>query len=265
MSARVTHFHHISTSASDKNTFEDIVKSANAFVKNLQETCNKRNYACLAIVCISEHDLKLGEIKAETRDHKVFVPLKPEYNKKIDPHIHIIILANPCETLSQYTIKYFQKKNIKSQHVCCDDYIQNAVPYAIKQSTKIRVAYCNIDALPKDMLKEFYTLAEEVNKSMNASAPIFKKISADYFQNEPVSETENDADPFTKIDTKEHDNYIINIRNENADEISSQLQCNNKYTGCSSITSIEQVPCQVLDNSKPPHSISYILPILNTS
>lgn len=190
MSARATHFYHISTDARVAIPFEDIVKYANAYVKNLQETCKKKNYACLALVCISENECNLGGVEASTRNHKVYVPISPRFDIKKNPHLHIVILANPCETLSQYTKMFFKKRNLDTFPRCCDNdtHLKNTISYAIRQSLKFRVASYNIDALPKDMLKKFYTLAEEANKLTKTTIPVFKKISSDYFQEDPVND-----------------------------------------------------------------------------
>lgn len=197
MSKRATHFEHISTG--HYQTTKDAIDDANAFRAWLQRICAKKEHNCLCYIGVSEIDHQTGKISCGKRGKKECLSTPGMKTKKVSPHIHIILLANPAETLSKMILKYFSRKGISGYHKCCDDYLANAIPYVMEQSSLYRTVACDVAQLPSDMVDQFYRLAEITNTSMNGYAAVFGELSAQYYGCDFVAESEglDIADPFT--------------------------------------------------------------------
>lgn len=269
-----THFYHISMSVGSNKTFDEMVRLANAYVKNLQEYSAKNEYSCLAIVCVSQHSGKAGGIEVGYRGKKVFRAIDGVGDIARNPHIHIILLSTPGETLSQYTKKYFSKRGIATFSECCDGYINTAIPYAMEQSTKFRVAYGNIDNLPKETIEEFYSIAENVNASMNATSPVFKKIPEDYFEDTNGLDEEA-LRPVYKTAMQPIAENVVPMRSNGTKNLYNQLQCNSIYNilyniiynNINKANGLNKTYCiysRIL-SIKDLISRYYIFPVLNTS
>ena len=122
MSARKIGLIHISTSSGFYDSFEDAVKDANAIKIRLERLCRQRNYSCIVIIGVSRHNGKLGKVKpskkkgSRGRPRKVFSGAGTTA-----PHLHILIVACPCETVRKELQENFNKKAIARGR----DYLHN--------------------------------------------------------------------------------------------------------------------------------------------
>lgn len=229
MSKRATHFEHISTG--HYQTTRDAIDDANAFRAWLQRTCAKKEHNCLCYIGVSEIDHQTGKISCGKRGKKECLNTPGMKTKKVSPHIHIILLANPAETLSKMILKYFSRKGISGYHKCCDDYLANAIPYVMEQSSLCRTVACDVAQLPSDMVDQFYRLAESTNKSMNGSTAVFGELSAHYYGCDHATEDEvlDISDPFTFLcnaGLQDLAEAPMVLRPELND---GELQCNSNY------------------------------------
>lgn len=231
MSKKETHFHHISISTGQYQTIKDAIDDANALKVWLQRNCTKKAHNCLCYIGVSEFHHETGKISCGKRGKKEFLNTPGMKAKKVSPHIHIILLSNPAETLSKMILKYFSRKGISGYHKCCDDYLANAIPYVMEQSSLCRTVACDVAQLPSDMVDQFYKLAEATNKSMNGSTAVFGELSAHYYGCDFVAEDEDwdIADPFTFLcnaglqDLAEEPMVLRPEWND------GELQCNSNY------------------------------------
>ena len=232
MSQRETHFQHISISTGQYQTIKDAIDDANALKVWLQRNCTKKAHNCICYIGVSEFHHGTGKISCGKRGKKEFFKTPGMKAKKVSPHIHIILLSNPAETLSKMILEYFMRKGISGYHKCCDKYLTKAIPYVMEQSSICRTVACDVAQLPSDMVDKFYRLAEATNKSMNGSTAVFGELSAHYYGCDFVAEDEdiNITDPFTFVCSAGMQDLAeeqMVLRPEWSD---GKLQCNNsKY------------------------------------
>lgn len=230
MSTRATHYYSISTSAGIYRNYDEALKEANALKMSLYRECKRNNYSCISFIGVSENDSDEGMIQVGVRGAKQFTSFLGKKSEK-SPHLHIIVLATPGETLSKY-IRDYLNRNQKSNccwSKCCDEYLDNVVPYVMRQCRKYRVASCNLDNLPQEQLAKLCQTTEAVNKSMGGVTPIFKGISDEFFSNSISDKKTNFDDPFTdSIETVNATTFGITSENS-AKWLAEKLQCNNKY------------------------------------
>lgn len=214
MSKRKTKVIAFNISAGTFKSFEETVKEANAIKIWLTRLCNKKGYSCKAIIGISKHNPKTGSITTQKtggkgrpitifeRKSKLMIPTTTE------PHIHIVLYANPADMITSLLAKHL---NNKYKHkVCwfndCSEYIYEAVDYVIRQSLKLRkVEIDNDNILAKDELG-FYSAINQAN--IHAKC---ERIAFTY--NEPPKEPET---PYTtetleaikKQKTLQYNSYI---------------------------------------------------------
>lgn len=107
MSARVTKKMSVNISAGTFKTFEEAVKEANAIKGWLNRLCKRKGYSCRVMIGVSENNPHTGKVTgARTgkpgRPKNIFVRgngvMRPTTT---DPHIHIVLIANPAETVAQ--------------------------------------------------------------------------------------------------------------------------------------------------------------------
>lgn len=141
MSSRIAKFMRIDYSFKFPS-FHEAEKEANRIREKVKREAERKSYAVQMLIGISDMD---GKTKEE-----------------VQPHLHIMFYACPCETLMATMVHYinvFQKKhNMKSaatKHGCDTGYI----PYIIKQSRKIR----HYEHDPDDILKNF-SIRKEVER-----------------------------------------------------------------------------------------------------
>lgn len=231
MSKKETHFHHISISSKYYQSTKDAINDANALKVWLQRNCAKKAYNCLCYIGVSEINHQTGKISCGKRGKKEISAYAGMKCRQVNPHIHIILLSNPAETLSKSILEYFTRKGISGYHKCCDEYIVNAVPYVMEQSSACRTVAYGSDQLPSDMVAKFYELIEATNKAMNGRNAIFDGLSDSYFNGSAYAaeEEQQPSDPFTFLcnaGLQDLAEEPIVLRSEWEGE---ELPCNSKY------------------------------------
>lgn len=231
MSKKEAHFHHISISTGQYQTIKDAINDANALKAWLQRNCAKKAHNCLCYIGVSEFHQETGKISCGKRGKKEFSNTPGMKAKKVSPHIHIILLSNPAETLSKMILKYFSRKGISGYHKCCDNYLTKAIPYVMEQSSLCRTVACDVAQLPSDMVDQFYSLAESTNKSMNGSTAVFGELSAHYYGCDYAAEDEvlDISDPFTFLCNAGLQDLAAAPMVLRPELNNGELQCNSNY------------------------------------
>ena len=153
MSAKVTKKMSVNIAAGTFKTFEEAVKSANAIKIWLTRLCERKGYSCKAIIGASENNPHTGKVvRVKTgkcgRPKNTFVRdsgiMRPTMT---DPHIHIVLIANPAETVAQALVKHLNTKYGKrvtwAKECRTKEHFENAISYLKRQSLKIRYAEIN--------------------------------------------------------------------------------------------------------------------------
>ena len=110
-----------------------------------------------------------------------FISLFENKFAKTLPHLHIILLANPGETVSQLIRNYFKEYNpiIKKSPVYakrCDDYIEKRVEYVVEQCVKFKtVVVGNMDNL-EPYAKQVLGLIEREDSKIGDFKPVFPTL-----------------------------------------------------------------------------------------
>lgn len=146
------------------NTIEEAEKEANTIYIYAQRKIIKNNWSCKMLIAIAD-DYKDCSCKLETvktgkkgRPIKKVVPVNKKA-KKILPHLHILVYANPGETLTKPIVRSINKRHKKNNN--CKDVISRRYPiegergryisYTFNQSPKMR--YFEHD--PQGLLDDF--------------------------------------------------------------------------------------------------------------
>lgn len=239
MNKRRTHFYHIITSSSIFQTFDEALFKAEALKRKIVDLCKKMNYCCLCYIAVSVSDPKSARVKVISRGKRIIVTKSRQKSKETNPHLHIVLLANPGETVANEIFQYLRKNEMGIQptkKVCHTyEHLKNVIPYAIFQSLNFRAFASNVENLPQDMLETFCSLAEKANKEIGGVKPVFQGVSDRYFagricdavNNESEDESSNVlfTNSFSPETTKSLENTEINdIFNE-----FDKLQCKYKY------------------------------------
>ena len=151
MSARKTNIIHITTSSGMYENFGAALKDANALKIKLKRLCGAKSYACLAIIGVSQHCGKIGSVqpkKLQTgrgRPHKVFTG-----SETTAPHLHIILLGCPCDTLRKEIQAFFNGKATMrgrayqgNVNITSVSNTKCLVAYVLRQSSAIRTVEVN--------------------------------------------------------------------------------------------------------------------------
>lgn len=155
MSTRVTKKMSVNISAGTFKTFEEAVKEANAIKGWLNRLCKRKGYSCRVMIGVSENNPHTGKVTGTRtgkpgRPKNIFVRgngvMRPTTT---DPHIHIVLIANPAETVAQALVKHLNTKYGKRVAWAkdCSDYYDTAVDYLKRQSLAIRRVEWNGDLL----------------------------------------------------------------------------------------------------------------------
>ena len=233
MSLRETNFQHTSTSSVYMQTFNDIVKLADTTKRKIERKCKKENYACLAIIGASENDKEYGSVQVGYRGLKKFIPKDNTSVKNPNPHIHMLSLSNPGESLARLITSFFTKKcnGEAGKHKKCNHYIGNMVKYLMMQSSKIRTVMYNVDQLPKEDVDRFCMLVEIENVKAGGVKPIFQGLSDKFFY-----ELKNKGEVLTNEYDVETAESIDNTNKSENEAIPQKLQYNNIYNNISNYT-----------------------------
>lgn len=203
MSARKTGYRAIHVSAGIFPTYEAAVKAANALKIQIGRLSARKGYTCSAIIGISENNPHTGEVTtAKTgkrgRPRKVFVRTNGTMQPvKTEPHLHIVIRAEPAETLAKEVASYLNRTYGKGKRVAwvknCGGYVEAVTHYIIKQSLKIRTINCK----DKDFCNNISTTsflftptpAETTSQTVEESMafPVQKEITQLSYNNKRIS------------------------------------------------------------------------------
>ncbi|MBE6806690.1 MAG: hypothetical protein E7527_01565 [Ruminococcaceae bacterium] len=234
MSARETNFHHTSSNSTYWRTFDECIKFATRIRAKVWRLCEKKDYSCLGIMGISENDKDQGSVQVGYRGYKRFVGNSKQVYKT-NPHIHMVTLANPGESISRQITSWFTHNSggKNAFHNNCNHYLPTAVHYLMAQSKKFRTVMYNVDKLPKEDVYTFCWLVEKENVQMGGVKPIFKGLSDEIFYSLKNNFDGSQNEVFTN-DYDEDTLKPLDITGESAINTPSEtLQCNicaNNYT-----------------------------------
>lgn len=104
-------------------TITEAEKEAEAIRAFTARLSQKNGWACKAIIVASEHRIESHKPVIESngkkgRPIKRFIPKNNKYVKKVQPHLHIIALANPAETLTSKIVQNINKRHRKKYTYC---------------------------------------------------------------------------------------------------------------------------------------------------
>lgn len=224
MSARETHWEHINSKSNGINSMEEGGKLLNSLAIAIQRECEKRNYACICFLGLSELDEKTGRVVTGYRGKKHIEAKENKEIKIVAPHIHAIILANPGEMLAEFIREHLREKtlNHSGQTRKCDHYLDKAIPYVLNQSSDYRVVICNVEKLPFEDVDYFCKQVEKINFETKGVKPIFSNLSRKYFE---AYKTSNEV--FTKVDEDKQPQTLLDISNKVNYKNTKELLCNN--------------------------------------
>lgn len=176
---RKTHVISIDVSSKIYSSFEEALKGADSLKDFVKRTCLKNDYSCVGFIGVSEYDTKFGNIVVDKFGKRIFQPsFLPNGSIKVNPHLHICLLANPASTLKDTIYKYFKKKY--KQKVTweneIDEYYENKIRYILDQSEKLRTININSDVLNPE-LDSFVNFIENKYNEKGNLKPLFPKIS----------------------------------------------------------------------------------------
>lgn len=224
MSARETHWEHINSKSNGIISMEKGGKILNSLAIAIQRECEKRNYACICFLGLSELDEKTGRVVTGYRGKKHIEAKENIEIKIVTPHIHAIILANPGEMLAEFIREHLREKtlNHSGQTRKCDHYLDKAIPYVLNQSSDYRVVICNVEKLPFEDVDYFCKQVEKINFETKGVKPIFSNLSRKYFES---YKTSNEV--FTKVDEDKQLQTLSNTSTKSNYKNTKKLLCNN--------------------------------------
>lgn len=185
MSMRKTNVFSFNVSAGIFKNFNDAVKEANAIKIWLNRLCKKKGYSCKAIIGISMHNPQTGYVKPHKsggrgrpkvifkRSTKMMKPCETE------PHLHIILYANPGNMIRNLLAKHLNNKYKKEVAWVknCSGYISVAVDYVFKQCIKLRKVEIDETGILINDDMGFYKAVEDIDGKYGQA-----KLSFTYFQ-----------------------------------------------------------------------------------
>lgn len=135
-------------------SYDEALKEANAlkiYITRMIDDENKKgnSYSAFVIIGVSENNSHLGKMtllknKMRGRPKKVFVSTAL-HKGKTNPHLHIMVYANPADMIANRITEHLKKKY--KQHICykkyCDAYGRTSIAYIFKQSKAIRTVKRN--------------------------------------------------------------------------------------------------------------------------
>lgn len=171
---RKTHIISIDVSSKIYSSFEEALKSADSLKEFIKRTCLKNNYYCVGFIGVSEYDTKFGNIVVDKFGKRIFQPFLPNDSIKVNPHLHICLLANPASTLKNTIVEYFIKKykqKVTWENVI-DEYSENKIRYVFDQSIKLRTVNITSDIL-NPQLYDFVNYVENIHNEMGNLKHLF--------------------------------------------------------------------------------------------
>ena len=174
---RKTHVISIDVSSKIYSSFEEALKGADSLKDFVKRTCLKNDYSCVGFIGVSEYDTKFGNIVVDKFGKRIFQPYLPNYSIKVNPHLHICLLANPASTLKDTICKYFTKKykHKVTWENEIDEYYQTKIDYVLNQSEKIRTVNITSEILNPEIF-DFVNYVENKHYEMGNFKPLFPEI-----------------------------------------------------------------------------------------
>lgn len=194
MSHRVTHIKTFDISKRRFKTYDGALLSADAIKSALKYICKKKTGSCIAYIGVSEypsdakpHTTSIGKVE--------FFNANGKKARKIEPHIHMTLVANPCETIVQDLEAYCKKnhfaieekkdkedkkeesksKELTSVSKNCEEYLKERLEYVINQTTNFRMANIGDREVLEPYATQFCHFVEEISKEKGYKKSIFKK------------------------------------------------------------------------------------------
>ena len=213
-------------------TLKEAITFANRLKKHLITYCHEEKAFLACYIGISQHPSHEGMIVHGFRGKKVFRPYGT-ITTVIPPHLHIVYLGNPGETIGQHINEYCTQKGYKPFHSSCEDEtVNNILRYTMFQSIKHRTVAVDIDKLPQDALSEFLKLAEGFNRTMNGNEPIFDlPMSEEFFNADDTVLYDTHCEVFTDMRIREQ-------AAEQARKLSRAMADTNSITADESFTAV---------------------------
>ena len=186
MSERATRVIEVNISSGILPTFEAARKEADAIKIWLIRFCKKKGYSVKAAIGASMNNPHTGHITTKKtgrrgRPATVFVRTREHMRPtETEPHIHMIIYANPASTVVEELMQRINKKFHKAacRKYYCEDYLEEAVNYLFKQSKKVRM----VDYDPSGILNNddlgFCQLSDEASQTYRGVLAFTKSEAA---------------------------------------------------------------------------------------
>ena len=209
MSKRESHIYHKSLSSTLNMSLDEMISLANSLKISTQRFIQKKDYSCLILISVSYIDKKFAKIKVGFRGKKSIVKNRGHKNDDptVNPHLHIVVFANPGETISKHIEKYIEKKlkgnYIWSTHAYQENGWKNYVKYDMQQAIKERTISNRVEVLPQELVENFLNHCEFNNFLRNGNTPVFKDISNEYFEKYHNKKCVVENDPFTLSEEQE--------------------------------------------------------------
>lgn len=141
--------------------YNEALKTANAlkiFTERMIDKENKKGnpYSAYVVIGVSENDPHAGQMaflkmNMKGRAKKVFI-YNDKNAKKVNPHLHVLLYANPADMIAKRIIKYLDKKlGVKSTwKKDCGAYGKTKVAYIADQASAVRTVERNKHGILKD-------------------------------------------------------------------------------------------------------------------
>lgn len=165
------------------SSYDEALKEANALKIYITRMIDKENekgnpYSAFVLIGVSENNSHLGKMallknKMRGRPKKVFISTALDKGKT-NPHLHIMVYANPADMIANKITEHLKKKY--KQHICykkyCDSYGRTAIAYIFQQSKAVRTIKRN----RHNVLNSSY-FQDLVNQSNSLERIIFTKTN----------------------------------------------------------------------------------------
>lgn len=148
-------------------TIKEAEKEADAIKAFATRLAKRNNWSCKAVIVASKHSLKLHYVKfMKSGDKgrptkKFFKKCKWKNTKNIQPHLHILVYANPAETLTCKIVNNINSRYKKKYTYCKKRTISRKRPvygdqnyytgYVMHQATSCR--YVDVDTA--EIMRDF--------------------------------------------------------------------------------------------------------------
>ena len=163
------------------NNYEETLHKANAIKRHIEYQCSKKGYSSIVYIGVSVDDSHNGNVTTGFRGKRLFNYVDNIQKSDTPPHIHMIVLSNPGETLTKELKKYFYKYQYKCENEVvwcksCADYIEKRVDYVVNQSIKFRTVTVGDVKILEPLATEFCRAIEKCNLKMGNPKLVFPQL-----------------------------------------------------------------------------------------